>query len=212
MNFNFIRKMFLQQQVFKMKLQVYPEGERLIFLLSKQNRRNTPMLKGQQREIFWSRFSSWIYSKWASDFEAKGIYFSPSFSRSYQNILMNPRCRLLRGFKISPGAYFAYCHSPMQPIALLYKIIFPYKTALQATAAIQNQRCSLLLLLKNPHCSLQRLLTIPAVAYRGDSMATARIQMSNFERLLTRLKGQSLENHSCRDELDLISIEFYHQC
>ncbi len=28
--------------------------------------------------------------------------------------------------------------------------------------------------------------------------------MSNFERLLTRLKG----HHSCREELDLISIEF----
>jgi hypothetical protein len=51
-------------------------------------------------------------------------------------------------------------------------------------------------------------LTIPAVAYSGDSMATARIQMSNFERLLTRLKGEYLENHSCCDELDLMSIEF----
>ncbi len=44
--------------------------------------------------------------------------------------------------------------------------------------------------MKNPRCSLQRLLTIPAVAYIGDSMATARIQMSNFEQLLTRLKKQ----------------------
>jgi hypothetical protein len=36
-------------------------------------------------------------------------------------------------------------------------------------------------LLKNTRCSLQRLLKIAAVAYSGDSMATARIQMSNFE-------------------------------
>jgi hypothetical protein len=50
-------------------------------------------------------------------------------------------------------------------------------------------------------------LTIPVEAYSGDSMATARIQMSNFKRLLTRLKG--LQNHSCHKELDLISIEFY---
>jgi hypothetical protein len=35
----------------------------------------------------------------ASDFEAKRIFFSFSFSRSYSNILMNPRCRLLWGFK-----------------------------------------------------------------------------------------------------------------
>jgi hypothetical protein len=41
-------------------------------------------------------------------------------------------------------------------------------------------------------------------------MATAGIQISNFERLLTRLKGQYLKNHSCREELDLISIKFYY--
>jgi hypothetical protein len=41
------------------------------------------------------------------------IFFSLSFSRSYSNISMNPRCRLLRGFKISAVAYCAYCHSQM---------------------------------------------------------------------------------------------------
>jgi hypothetical protein len=35
----------------------------------------------------------------ASDFEAKRIFFSFTFSRSYSNISMNPRFRLLRGFK-----------------------------------------------------------------------------------------------------------------
>ncbi len=126
----------------------------------------------------------------APDLEAKRIFFSLSFSRSCQNISMNSGCRLLRGFKISTVAYCVYCHSLMQPIALMYHIMFPYKSAMQATAAIQNWFCSLLRLLKNLCCSLQRLLMIPAVAYSGNSMATARIQMSNFERLLTRLKGQ----------------------
>ncbi len=139
------------------------------------------------------------------------LFFSLLFSRSYSNILMNPCCRLFRGFKISAVAYCAYCHSPMQPIALMYDIIFPYKSALQATAAMQNQCCSLLRLLQNPRCSLQSLLTIPTVAYGGDSMATVGIQMTNFEQLLTRLKGQYLKNHSCHEELDLISIKFYHQ-
>ncbi len=147
-------------------------------------------LKGTVARDFLVSFFSWIYSIWIPDFKAKRIFFSVLFSRSYSNILMNPRCRLLRGFKISAVAYFTYCHSPMQPIALMYDTIFPYKFALQATAAIQNQRCSLLLILKNPRCSLQRLLTIPVVAYSGDSMATARIQMSNFESLLTRLKEE----------------------
>ncbi len=40
------------------------------------------------------------------------------------------------------------------------------------------------------------LFWIPAVAYRGDSKATAHIQVSNFEWLLTRLKGKYIENHS----------------
>jgi hypothetical protein len=35
----------------------------------------------------------------ASDFEATRIFFYFSFSRSYSNISMNLRCRLLRGFK-----------------------------------------------------------------------------------------------------------------
>jgi hypothetical protein len=56
-------------------------------------------LKGQSREIFWPLFFSWIFSLWASYFEAKRIFFSFVFSRSYLNISMNPRCRLLRGFK-----------------------------------------------------------------------------------------------------------------
>jgi hypothetical protein len=47
------------------------------------------------------------------DFEAKRIFFSLSLSRSYSNILMNPRCRPLREFKISAVAYCVYCHSPM---------------------------------------------------------------------------------------------------
>jgi hypothetical protein len=46
---------------------------------------------------------------------------------------------------------------------------------------LKNPRCSLTRLLKNPHCSLKCLLKIAAVAYSGDSMATARIQISNFE-------------------------------
>ncbi len=79
---------------------------------------------GQQREIFWSQFFSWIYSIWAPDFEAKRIFFPLWFSQSYSNILMNPRCRLLREFKISTVAYCAYCHSQRQPIALMYDIIF----------------------------------------------------------------------------------------
>ncbi len=138
-------------------------------------------LKGTVAQDFLSRFFSRIYSIWAPDFEAKRIFFSLSFLRSYSNISMNPHCRLLRGFKTSAVAYWAYCHSPMQLLVLMYDIIFPYKSALQATAAIQNQHCSLLLLLKNPRCSLQCLLTIPAVSYISDSMATARIHMSNFE-------------------------------
>ncbi len=52
----------------------------------------TPYLKGQQCEIFWPRFFSWICSIWASDFEAKRIFFSFSFSLSYSNISMNPHC------------------------------------------------------------------------------------------------------------------------
>ncbi len=150
------------------------------------------ILKGQQREIFWSRFFTWIYSIWAPDFDTKRIFFSLLFSQSYSNVFIYPRCRLLQGFKISAVAYCAYYHSSMQPTALMYDIIFPYKSTMQVTATIQNQRCSLLRLLKNPycslqrllknpHCSLQRLLTITAVAYSGDSMATVRIQMSNFE-------------------------------
>jgi hypothetical protein len=65
----------------------------------------TVPLKGQKREIFWSRFFSWIYSIWAPDFEANRIFFSVSFSRSYSNISMNPRCRLLRRFKICAVGY-----------------------------------------------------------------------------------------------------------
>ncbi len=177
---------------------------------SPKSRASVP-LKGQQREIFWSRFFSWIYSIQAPDFEAKRIFFSLSFSQSYQNIQMiravgywgdsklarqataeiqNQRCSLLRLLSFPDVAHSAYVG-----------YYFPNKSALQATATIQNQRCSLLHLLKNsrcslqrlvknPHCSLQRFLTFAAVAYSGDSMATARIQMSNFERLLTRLKGQ----------------------
>jgi hypothetical protein len=34
------------------------------------------------------------------------------------------------------------------------------------------------------------ILPTAAIAYSGDSLATAQIQMSNFERLLIRLKGQ----------------------
>jgi hypothetical protein len=56
-------------------------------------------LKVQQREIFWPGFFSWIYSIWASDFEAKRIFFSFSFSRSYSNFSINPRSSLLPGFK-----------------------------------------------------------------------------------------------------------------
>jgi hypothetical protein len=44
-------------------------------------------------------------------FEAKRIFFSFSFLQSYSNISMNPRYKLLRGFKISAVAYCAYCHS-----------------------------------------------------------------------------------------------------
>jgi hypothetical protein len=66
----------------------------------------------------------------APDFEAKRIFFSLSFSRSYLNISMNPRSRLLQGFKISAVAYCAYCHSPMLPTALMYNIIFAYKSAM----------------------------------------------------------------------------------
>jgi hypothetical protein len=66
-------------------------------------------LKGEKREIFWSRFFSWIYSIWAPDFEAKRIFFPLSFSRNHSNISMNPCCQLLRGFKISAVAYCTYC-------------------------------------------------------------------------------------------------------
>jgi hypothetical protein len=44
------------------------------------------LLKGQWHEIFWPRFFSWIYSIWASYFEAKWVFFSFSFSRSYSNV------------------------------------------------------------------------------------------------------------------------------
>ncbi len=44
------------------------------------------------------------------DFETKRIFFSFSFSHSYSKILMNPRCRLLQGFKIRAVAYYAYSH------------------------------------------------------------------------------------------------------
>ncbi len=144
-------------------------------------------------KIFWSWFFSQIYSIWAPDSRAKTIFFSLSISQNYSNILMNLRCRLLQGLQIRAVAYGPYSHSPIQPTASMSDIIFPYKSALQATAAIQNQSCSLLHLLKNPRCSLQHLMTILTVAYSDDSMATARIQMSNFERLLARLKGQQLE-------------------
>ncbi len=90
-------------------------------------------LKGQQRKIFCRRFSSWIYSTWAPDFEAARIFFSFQFSQSFWNILMNSCCSLLGGFKISAIAYCAYCHSLLQLSALICVIIFP-----QATAAIQN--------------------------------------------------------------------------
>jgi hypothetical protein len=43
---------------------------------------------------------------WAPDLEAKRIFFSLSFSLSYSNISMNPRCRLPRGFKISAVGYW----------------------------------------------------------------------------------------------------------
>ncbi len=56
-------------------------------------------LKGTVARDFLASFFSLIYSIWASDFESKRIFFSFSFSRSYSNISMNPRCRLLRGFK-----------------------------------------------------------------------------------------------------------------
>ncbi len=62
------------------------------------------------------------------------------------------------------------------------------KLALEPAAYIVIPRNSLLRLLKIPPCSLQGLLMIPA--YSSDSMATAQIRMSNFEWLLTRLKGQ----------------------
>jgi hypothetical protein len=58
-------------------------------------------------------FFSWIYSIWAPDFQAKGIFFSFLFSRSYSNIFMNLRCRQLQGFKISTVAYCAFCRSPL---------------------------------------------------------------------------------------------------
>jgi hypothetical protein len=40
------------------------------------------------------------YSIWASDFEAKRIFFSFSFSRNYSNFSMNPRSSLLQGNSI----------------------------------------------------------------------------------------------------------------
>jgi hypothetical protein len=42
-------------------------------------------------------FMDLLYSIWAPDFEAKRIFLPFLFSPSYSNILMNPRCRLLRG-------------------------------------------------------------------------------------------------------------------
>ncbi len=65
-----------------------------------ETRQGEANLKGQEREIFWPWFISWVYSIWVPDFDAKRIFFSFSFSRSYSNISMNPRCRLLRGLKI----------------------------------------------------------------------------------------------------------------
>ncbi len=55
--------------------------------------------KGTVARDFLASFFSWIYSIWASYFEAKRVFFSFSFSRSYSNISMNPRCRLLRGLQ-----------------------------------------------------------------------------------------------------------------
>ncbi len=129
-------------------------------------------LKGQQREICWSQFFSWIYSIWAPDLEAKRIFFSLSFSRSYLNISMNPGCRILRGFKISAVGYCGDSKLALQPTT-------PFVIPVQRL--LKNLGCSLMRLLKNPRCSPQRLLKIAALAYSGNSMATARIQMSNFE-------------------------------
>ncbi len=56
-------------------------------------------VKGTVARDFWPSFFSWIYSIWNSDFEAKRIFFSFSFSRNYSNFSMNPRSSLLRGFK-----------------------------------------------------------------------------------------------------------------
>jgi hypothetical protein len=49
----------------------------------------SPPFKGTEARDFWSRFFSRIYSIWAQDFEAKRIFFSLLFSRSYSNISMN---------------------------------------------------------------------------------------------------------------------------
>jgi hypothetical protein len=50
--------------------------------------------KGTVAWDFLASVFSWICYIWASDFEAKRIFFSFSFSQSYSNISINPRCRL----------------------------------------------------------------------------------------------------------------------
>jgi hypothetical protein len=59
----------------------------------------TILFKETVAQDFLASVFLWICSKWASDIEAKRIFFSFSFLRSYSNISMNPHCRLLRGFK-----------------------------------------------------------------------------------------------------------------
>ncbi len=114
----------------------------------------TVPLKGQQREIFWSRFFSWIHSICAPDFEAKRIFFSFLFSQSYSNFSMFRRSSLLRGFKIIDVAYCAHCHSPQQPTA---PIVIPHNSLLRLSSIEFFRKC--------PRCRLLRGFKISAVAY-----------------------------------------------
>ena len=52
------------------------------------------------RDFLSSVFFSWIYSTWAPDFEAKRIFVSFAFSRSYSNFSVILRSVLLRGMII----------------------------------------------------------------------------------------------------------------
>ncbi len=134
-----------------------------------------------------------LYSIWASDLEAKRILFSFLFSRSYSNISMNLRCRLLRGFKNiflripKLIVKFYRCQVQLFTTWMIFKLLslnlvcghskfdiwipaVASESPLLATAAIVN-KC----------CRLQRGFSVSAVGYTADSSISAVGYSANFE-------------------------------